>query len=73
MTGPDLHVEARDQDITMPGTSFRVVYRKPHHGSQLVAKLEGLKASGLRLARLSGPTTSPSAGAASEWAAIFNG
>jgi hypothetical protein len=42
VTGPDLHVEARDQDIvvTMPGTSFRVVYRKPHHGSQLVARLD---------------------------------
>src|SRR5262245_32982081 len=34
----DLHVEARDQDIvvTMPGTTLRVVYRKPHRGSQLV-------------------------------------
>jgi len=32
----ELHVEIRDQDIavTMPGTSLRVVYRKPH-GSQL--------------------------------------
>jgi len=35
-------VEVRDQDIviTMPGTSLRVVYRKPHRGSQLVAKLD---------------------------------
>jgi hypothetical protein len=38
----DLSVEVRDQDIvvTMPGTSFRVVYRKPHQGSQLVARLD---------------------------------
>jgi hypothetical protein len=38
----DLQVEARDQDIvvTMPGTSLRVVYRKPHRGSQLVARLD---------------------------------
>jgi len=38
----DIHVEVRDQDlvVTMPGTSLRVVYRKPHHGSQLVAKLD---------------------------------
>jgi hypothetical protein len=37
----DLHIEVRDQDIvvTMPGTGLRVVYRKPHHGSQLVARL----------------------------------
>jgi hypothetical protein len=43
VTGPDLHVEARDQDIvvTMSGTSLRVVYRKPHRGSQqLVARLD---------------------------------
>ena len=35
----DLHIKVRDQDIvvTMPGTSLRVVYRKPHRGSQLVA------------------------------------
>ena len=32
----DLRVEVRHQDIvvTMPGTSLRVVYRKPHRGSQ---------------------------------------
>jgi hypothetical protein len=24
----------------MPDTSFRVVYRKPHHGTQLVARLD---------------------------------
>jgi hypothetical protein len=36
-----LHVELRDQDIlvTMPGSSFRVVYRKPNRG-QLVARLD---------------------------------
>ena len=41
-TGPDLHVQARANDIvvTMPGTSLRVVYRKPHQGSQLVARLD---------------------------------
>jgi hypothetical protein len=41
-TGPDLHVQARANDIvvTMPGTNLRVVYRKPHRGSQLVARLE---------------------------------
>ena len=33
----DLHIEVRDQDIvvTMPSTNLRVVYRKPHRGSQL--------------------------------------
>ena len=38
----DLCVEVRDQDlvVTMPGTSLRVVYRKPHRGSQLVARLD---------------------------------
>src|SRR4029077_4283320 len=38
----DLHIEVRDQDIvaTMPGTSLRAVYRKPHRGSQLVARLD---------------------------------
>ena len=38
----DLCVEVRDQDlvVTMPGTSLRVVYRKPHSGSQLVARLD---------------------------------
>jgi hypothetical protein len=42
MTGVDLQVEARDQDIivTMPETSFRVVYRKPNRESQLVARLD---------------------------------
>ena len=38
----DLCVEVRDQDlvVTMSGTSLRVVYRKPHWGSQLVARLD---------------------------------
>jgi hypothetical protein len=38
----DLHVEVRNGDVvvTMPGTGLRVVYRKPHHGSQLVARLD---------------------------------
>ncbi len=38
----DLCVEVRHQDIVvmMPGTSLRVVYRKPHRGSQLVARLD---------------------------------
>ena len=42
VTGPDLHVQARANDIvvTIPGTSLRVVYRRPHRGSQLVAKLD---------------------------------
>jgi hypothetical protein len=37
----DLCVEVRAQDIvvTMPGTSLRVVYRKPYQGSQ-VARLD---------------------------------
>ena len=37
-----LHVELRDHDIlvTMPGTSFRVVYRKPNLGLGLVARLD---------------------------------
>ena len=37
----DLHIEVRDQDIvvTMPETSFRVVYRKPNREPQLVARL----------------------------------
>jgi hypothetical protein len=37
-----LRVEARDRDIvvTMPGTSFRVVYRKPDRGRKLVARLD---------------------------------
>jgi hypothetical protein len=39
---PDLYVEARANDIvvTMPGTSLRVVYRKPYRGSQLLARLD---------------------------------
>ena len=42
MENANLSVEVRDQDIviTMPGTSLRVVYRKPHRGSQLVARLD---------------------------------
>ena len=38
----DLCVEVRDQDlvVTMPGTSLRIVYRKPRWGSQLVARLD---------------------------------
>jgi hypothetical protein len=42
MTSSYLHVEVRDQDIvvTMPATSLRVVYRKPHYGSQLTARLD---------------------------------
>jgi hypothetical protein len=38
----DLQVEMRNGDllVTMPGTSLRVVFRKPHHGSQLVARLD---------------------------------
>ena len=42
MISSELHVEIRAQDIvvTMPGTSLRVVYRKPHHGSQLAARLD---------------------------------
>src|SRR5262245_28220016 len=38
----DLHIEVWVQDIvvTMPGTTLRVVYRKPHRGSQLVARLD---------------------------------
>ena len=38
----DLHIEVRAHDIvvTMPGTSLRVVYRRPHRGSQLVARLD---------------------------------
>ena len=36
-----LHVELRDQDllVTMPGTNFRVVYRKPSR-DQLVPRLD---------------------------------
>ena len=38
----DLHIEVRIQDnvVTMPGTTLRVVYRKPHRGSQLVPRLD---------------------------------
>ena len=36
----DLCVEVRlDLVVTMPGTSLRIVYRKPRWGSQLVARL----------------------------------
>ena len=37
----DLHVEVQRDDIivTMPSTSFRVVYRKPNLGPELVARL----------------------------------
>jgi hypothetical protein len=37
----DLHVEARRDDIivTMPGTTYRVVYLKRHREPKLVAKL----------------------------------
>ena len=37
----DLHVEVQRDDIlvTMPGTCFRVVYRKPNLGPELVARL----------------------------------
>jgi hypothetical protein len=34
------HIRAQDIVVTMPGTSLRVVYRKPHRGSQLVARLD---------------------------------
>jgi len=42
MSAPDLNVQARANDIvvTMPATTLRVVYRKPHRGSQLVARLD---------------------------------
>jgi hypothetical protein len=45
MTGAYLEVQVRDQDIivTMPDTSFRVVYRKPNRGSQLIARLDYFK------------------------------
>ena len=38
----DLDIEVRVQDIivTIPGTTLRVVYRKPHRGSQLVPRLD---------------------------------
>ena len=37
----DLHVEARRDDIivTMPGTTYRVVYLKRHREPKLIAKL----------------------------------
>jgi len=40
--GPDLNVQARANDIvvTMSGKTLRVVYRRPHRGSQLVARLD---------------------------------
>ena len=42
MTDTDLHVEVRERDIivTMPGTTFRIVYRKPDRAPQLVARLD---------------------------------
>jgi hypothetical protein len=42
MTDPDLNVQARANDIvvTMPGTTLRVVYRKPYRGSHLVPRLD---------------------------------
>ena len=42
----DLHIEVRDQDIvvTMPGTSLRVVYRKPHRGRSGGRSLAAAKA-----------------------------
>ena len=37
----DLHIYGlKTSVVTMPGTSLRVVYRKPHRGSQLVARLD---------------------------------
>jgi hypothetical protein len=38
----DLHVAVQGDGIlvTMPGTNFRVVYRKPNLGPQLVARLD---------------------------------
>ena len=41
----DLYIEVRVQDIvvTIPGTTLRVVYRKPHRGSQLVPRLDYFK------------------------------
>ena len=38
----DLYIEVRVQDIvvTIPGTTLRVVYRKPRRGSQLVPRLD---------------------------------
>ena len=42
MSAGNLHVEARDRDIivTMPDTSFPVVYRRPDRGTHLVARLD---------------------------------
>ena len=41
----DLDIEVRVQDIvvTIPGTTLRVVYRKPHRGSHLVPRLDYFK------------------------------
>jgi hypothetical protein len=41
----DLHVEVRDGDIvvTMPGTSFRAVYRKPHRAPARTTKLDSFQ------------------------------
>jgi hypothetical protein len=38
----DLHIEVRGEElvVTMPGTTFRVVYRKPHRGGKLAARLD---------------------------------
>jgi hypothetical protein len=36
------HIEARGDEliVTMPGCTFRAVYRKPHRGPQLIPKLD---------------------------------
>jgi hypothetical protein len=34
----DLDIE--DEFVTIPGTTLRAAYRKPHRGSQLVARLD---------------------------------
>jgi hypothetical protein len=41
----DLHVEVRDGDIvvTMPGTSFRAVYRKPRRAPARTTKLDSFQ------------------------------
>jgi hypothetical protein len=39
-SGIQLEVRAGDIVVTMRGTSFRVVYRKPNRGPQLVARLD---------------------------------
>jgi hypothetical protein len=37
----DLHIDVKGDElvVTMPGSTFRVVYRKPNRGAQLVSKL----------------------------------